>query len=846
VPTSRQLPSNAGFVGRQREQADLLRRLTDPDCRLLTIVGPGGIGKTSLALQAARMLSEEWSGEDALADGVLFVPLAAVDTASGLLAALASAAQFEFYPDVAPHQQVFDYFREKRLLVVLDNFEQLLDATGVIGELLAAAPHLRLLVTSRAALNLQDEWFHPIEGLSYPAETEEIISIAQLARFDAIRLFEQHARRLRSDFSLSQACAQVVRLCRLVQGMPLAIELAASWLKVLTVEQVVAEFERGLDILTTRDRTTPERHRSMRAVLEQSWRLLSEPEQQALAGLGAFYGRFSATAAQAVAGATLEVLATLADHSLLRFSADGRVLLHELLRQFAREKLAAIPQHEAAIHEQHSRYCLALLKTWNSALVNGDHAASALEIGEEVENIRAAWNWASARCDIAAIEQALEPLSNYYQNRGLYQQGYADFASAATDLAASDGFVAHPERKQVRAGLLGRQGAFSYLLGDYDAASIYLEQSLQLARSLTLKHEEGYALALLGQIAAWRGDYAIAQQRLRQSLAISRTLNDMSGAATALEKLAEILCDLGDLQEARRLSLESLALSRELRRPDWIAHALDRLGYVAFCFGRYHEATAYYQEGLAAFDSIDHQLGKALELGGLGLVTWANGELAEAQKYYEQSLALFCQLGHQRHIAERLIDLSELASDNGEYVQAQRYAHEGLTIARRLGSLIHISGCLSALGRAACELRDFQASNAYLREALALASEAHLSIGDIRALFHTAVLVVKERGLTSRDTQANMQRGLRVLEALEIAIRHPASWHYYQARGQRLSDELRRSLPADLVAAAIARGQRLDWQASVAALLRELADSDPAEPWLATGERRPHAVLFAA
>ena len=841
-------PRTMGFVGRQRELADLLRRLTDPDCHLLTIVGPGGIGKTSLALQAAQVLAEEWGGDDALAHGVLFVPLAAVETSSGLVSALASAAQFDFYPDVAPQQQLIDYFREKRMLIVLDNFEQLLDATGLIAELLATAPHLRLLVTSRAALNLPDEWFHPIEGLSFPAATDEIMGVGQLARFDSIRLFEQHARRIRSDFSLSQACAPVVQLCRLVEGLPLAIELAAGWLKILTVEQVVAALERGLDILTARDRTTPERHRSMRAVLEQSWHLLSEAEQQVLAGLSRFCGRFTSAAAEAVTGATLEALAALVEHSLLRYGADGRLQLHELLRQFAREKLAAKPDHETSIRERHSRYYLALLKTWDHSLVDADQATATLDAIEDIENIRAAWSWASAQSDVDAIEQGLEALFHLYQNRGLYQQGLADFAAVATRLAASDGGAAHPDRRQIHARLLARQGAFCYFLGDYGVASKYLEQSMQSARSLGIEQEQAFALSLLGQISAWRGDYGLAQQRLRQSLAISRALDDKSGAATALEKLAEILCDLGDHQEARQLSLESLALSRALGRPDRIAHALDRLGYIALRLGCYHEATVYYREGMALFDSIDHQLGKALLMGGFGLIAWARGgaEIGEARAYFMQSLEPFRKLGHQQHVTDRLIDLAHLAADSGEYAQAQRYAEEALTIARRLGSPIYLSGSLSCLGHAAYELHDYQASRACLSEALTIASAAHLSVADIQALFHAAVLVVKARGFADRDTPAHLQKSLRIIEALEIVIRHPASWHLYQVRGQRLSDELRRNLPADLVAAAIARGQRLDWRASVAALLGELADTGPIEPWLSAGDLRPQAVLIAA
>ena len=196
-----------------------------------------------------------------------------------------------------------------------------------------------------------------------------------------------------------------------------------------------------------------------------------------LAGLSAFYGGFSAAAAQAVAETTLEVLAALVEHSLLRHGADGRFQLYELVRQFAGEKLAAAPQHEAATREQHSRYYLALLKSWNNAFVEGPRATPAPAASEDIVNIHAAWNWAGARCDIAAIEQALEPLANFYQNCGRYQQGQIDLASTAAHLATSDRFAAHIERRRIYAQLLGRQGLFCYLLGDYDAASSYLEQA---------------------------------------------------------------------------------------------------------------------------------------------------------------------------------------------------------------------------------------------------------------------------------------------------------------------------------------------------------------------------------
>ncbi|MBC8075420.1 MAG: tetratricopeptide repeat protein, partial [Chloroflexales bacterium] len=687
-------------VGRQREQADIIRRLTDPACRLLTLTGPGGIGKTRLAIQVAQMVANEWAGDEAIADGVLFVPLVAVSTASGLVSALAAAARFDFYPGVPPQQQLISYFSAKRMLVVLDNFEQLLEEANFVAELIAAAPGLRLLVTSREALNLHEEWFHPLDGLSFPVAGDDSAAVAELARFDAVRLFDQHARRVRGDFVLRRERAQVVRLCRLVEGMPLALELAASWLKVLSVDQVVAALERSLDILTTKGRDTPARHRSMRAVLEESWRLLAAQEQWQLARLAVFQGGFSAGAAEAAVGATLPMLTTLVEKSLLRVVSDGRFQLHELLRQFAGEKLTA--DEEAATRQQHSHYYLSLLATHGGTGADGSRRASRLELSKDIENIQAAWRWAAAQRDIAALGQALDPLFDLYQRCGRYHEGLAALLDVATKLFGPNAHAVHPAQWRIQAQLLGRQGVLSYLLGNSSDARRYLEESLRLAQSLALKGDEVFALVMLGHLAIGRGDYGVAKQQLLASLDIGRTLDDKSLVATALEKLAEVMNSTGERHEAKQLALESLAISRTLDDPTWSAHALDRLGYITFCLGEYAEATAYYRDGLATFESIGHEYGQALTLGALGMVKWAQGasQAAEARAYYEQSLARFRKIGHQIHIVERLIDFSHLASDAGEYVQAEQHAHEGLLAARQLGTPLYESIFLCCLGRA--------------------------------------------------------------------------------------------------------------------------------------------------
>ena len=794
-----QLPENSGFVGRQRELADLIRRLVDPGCRLLTLVGPGGVGKTRLALEAAHRFVQEWQGEEQIADGVLFVALAGITTSSEFVAALADAARFDFYPNVPPRRQLLEYLRDKRMLLVLDNVEQIEDAAGFIDELLRVARHLRLLVTSRVTLNLSLEWFHPLDGLSFPA-LDDTLDIAGLARFDAVQLFEQHARRARSDFSLHRERDMVIPLCRLVAGMPLALELAASWLKVLPVEQVLATLERDIGALTARDRSKPTRHRSMRVVLEEAWRLLDAEQQRQLAGLAIFVGGFDSEAAQVVAGATLDGLASLVDQALLRCTSDGRFQLHELLRQFSREQLVASGA-EADLQWRHGQYYLAL-------------ATSGSAPSCEIENIRAAWAEAVVQCELTPIERALEAVYDLLSKHGLYHEGFRDFAAAADRIAACDGLSTQPQCQLLHARLLARQGCFGYLLGDYATAAAQLETSLDIARSLEQPREQAFALAKLGQISAWRGDYPIAIERLRESVELCRTAGDKAMTAAVLELLAEIVADRGDLEETRRLALESLALSREFAGRQEIAHALDRLAFAEFCQGRYMQALQHYKESLAGFDALNYQHGRGLALGGLGLVAWAQGPegRAEARACFEQSLAIFRKLGHPQHTAERLIDLGLVLSDEGEYEQAQRSAEEALAIARRLGSQIHTSVSLAILARAAYGLGNHHASRQSLGEAAEIALSAEIPCAGMIAMYVAADIQLAENRRAVRPSAAMHGRNLMMLDLLDHVIEHPATWQIYRERARHIRAELQRELPHN--AAPHDRVRHSDWKQS--------------------------------
>ena len=330
------------FVGREAELAHLRQLITDPECRCITLVGPGGMGKTRLAVQAAENHLNEF------AHGAAFVPLASVGSIAGVIPAIANAIKFTFFGPSDPKEYLLGYLLEKQMLLVVDNLEHLLGETpleenvaDLLIEILQQSPGIKLLVTSREALNLQEEWIFEVHGLDFPTAAKK----DGVGGFDAVTLFAQRARHAFPNFDLNEGNRMdVAHICQLVEGMPLAIELAATWMRTLSPAEISVEIESSLDFLSTTVRDLPERHRSIRVVFDRSWQMISPEEQQVLRYLSVFRGGFQRQAAEKVAGATLSNLSTLVNRTLLRRTAAGRYDLHELVRQYTRINLRLIPR----------------------------------------------------------------------------------------------------------------------------------------------------------------------------------------------------------------------------------------------------------------------------------------------------------------------------------------------------------------------------------------------------------------------------------------------------------------------------------------------------------------------
>ncbi|MBE7553081.1 MAG: tetratricopeptide repeat protein [Anaerolineales bacterium] len=817
------------FIGRAQELADIARRLKDPACRLLTLVGPGGIGKTRLAIQAAHMLLSMPPAEATFRHGIFFVPLTAISSPSGVVLAIAEAANFTFYSSAPPQQQLLDYLREKEMLLVLDNFEQLLippvgeDASGVdlLAEILAVAPAVKLLITSREALNLHEAWFHPVTGMTYPepppqsspSQGEDWVGVES---YDAMQLFVQSARRAQVGFSLTAEQKSVVRICQMVEGMPLGIELAATWLKALPCAHIAQGIERDLDFLSSSMRNVPERHRSMRAVFEHSWGLLAEAERGVLRRLSVFRGGFRPEAAEDVAGATLPVLAALVEKSLVQATPAGRYHLHELLRQFAGEKLQAAPPEQVQAQERHSTYYAAFMQRREAALKGAQPQADLAEISVEIENVRAGWNWAVEQDRVEIIAQALTSLHDFYWMRSWFQEGEEVFRRAAESLAgmtetAEGGALGGGAGEIVLGKLLARQGAFGCALGHFEPARELLQKSLALVRRLEAGAETAFALRFLGRVMDAQGELTEAKRLFQESLVISQELGDLPGAVETLHQLSETVMNIsGEYHaEAKRYSQESLVLSRAIGDQRLIAYSLDKLAFMTFCLGGYLEAEQYYQESLAIFKEIDDRYGLALALGAPAWIAIGLGgdRLALAKPLAEKSLAIWREIGDRLRTAIRLNQLGQVAIAMEEYAEAQRYYGEALTIGREIGNGVGL-WALGGLGEAACGLGDLPAARQYLLETLrtAITREKGHDLTFLYTLLRWATLLAKESAGLDEDSLTREAKKAQVVELLTLVRHHPASWQVFRDRAGRLLAELEAELPPE-VAAARERGK---------------------------------------
>lgn len=644
------------FIGRKNELAQLMERLANG--RLLTLLGPGGMGKTRLAIEAARQVQADF------VDGVVFVPLAAINDAAQIPQAIFQAMHLSLAGGDLPLIQVRRLLQRRHLLLILDNFEQLTDGATLLSELLAAAPRLKIVVTSRERLNLAEEWLFAVPELD-----------------EAVALFGQTAVRVKPDFDVDAEETAVTHICRLVVGHPLAVELAASWTRFMPCARIAAQIEQDLDFLSGGPRNAPERHHSLRTLFDHSWALLSPTEQDALAKLSVFRGGFAPEQAATVAGATWPILLGLIDKSLVETRGDNRFDLHELTRQYATAKLAESSQTEATQQAHFAAYRALAAQLMNQA--SGAQALTSFRRSEqEFDNTRAALAWGLAQQQTEAVMEIIHHNFRFWLPGGHWREGEKWAGTAVAQASDQDSanlclvlnhlasFIAlqgrfedaHPH--STRAYAMARRlddpwplASTLFLQGqslpDKEASLAAFNEAIAICREHAGEHQfEVFLNSLLrlrGERLAGFGLIADAKASYEESLARMRAIGEILEIVYPLGNVGRLALYDGDLAKAHQLIDESAAIARQGGNPVAIADWAFRLGQVHFYLGDLAAAEANFQEALRRYEEVGNRFGPPCVLSNLALVAMERGEIETTVAHIHDSFNRYLQLNESIH-----------------------------------------------------------------------------------------------------------------------------------------------------------------------------------------------------
>jgi predicted ATPase/Tfp pilus assembly protein PilF len=680
------------FVGREAELRQLGSALDHPDRRLITLVGLGGVGKTRLALEAAL------GRADATQDDILFVPLARpedeqlTDQAAEtiLVTELVTLLQQRFLGSTVlrgnPKAALMNLLRDRHLLLLLDNFEPLVEGAALLSTMLQAAPHLRLLVTSRQRLNITGEWVFEVHGLAVPEDAVQPGAMQS----ESVQLFDQSARGAWSGFQLTvDNLGDVAAICRLVHGLPLGIELAATWTRVLSCDQIRRQIAADLAFLQSTRRDVPERHRSLQVVLDHTWQSLRPGERAAYSQLAVFRGGFSLDAATRTAQASPALLADLVDRSLVIRTAEDRFELHPLLQQYADSQLANQPAQRLAAQQRHADYFADYLVD-RSQLLNSPQASRGLgAIHAELDNIRASWRWAAEYSYLHLFRRCHQGLTAFFTLTGLLAEGEQTVHAAA-------GAVRHV-LEQSSSLQVENQLLLSRLLLDLSScqemssrgheAENSVVEALALAQACEDLAVEARCRSQWAAVLRLKGEHVGAKEQAQLALTLAQAIDLPDVKTRAWLLLGHIARDERQLGMAESYGLLALRLSQEMSDLLRVSRALHDLGVVNGSIGHFATATDYFEQSLAISRAIGDMLGVAHAFGNIGNLYARVGKHAEAARHFEEATRIYRQRGELHNECLALVNIGLSAHFAGNHADALSYVERGLARVRSISGL---------------------------------------------------------------------------------------------------------------------------------------------------------------
>jgi predicted ATPase/class 3 adenylate cyclase len=710
------------FIGRWPEMAAVRQLLSS--AAILTLTGAGGCGKTRLALQVAAEMVEEHG------DGAWLVELAALSDPELLVPGVATALGLREEPQRPILATLMDYLRPRSLLLLLDNCEHLLGACAqLVDTLLKGCPQLRVLATSREALGIPGEQTYRVPSLTLP-DSEQPATLESLEQSEAVLLFRDRASLSEPSFALNEVSSpHVVHVCRRLDGIPLAIELAAARVNAVPVEQLAARLDDRFRLLTGGSRTALPRLQTLRGCLDWSYHLLSEPERVMLWRLSVFAGGWTLEAAEAVcsdpdadpiiqATDVLDLIGQLINKSLVtRESGEGeaRYVLLEMIRQYAGEKLLEAGG-SGLLRRRHRDWYLALAEAAEPQLLGPGRREWLERLEAEHPNLRAALDWcASEEGEAEAGQRLVGAAAQFWVAAGHFQEGRERLTIALSRPGRERGTAARAK------ALLGAANV-AYHLGDFTAVHLLCEESLAIGRDLGERASIAYSLAWLGEVAYRWGDFPRSRQCYEDGLAIFREIADRQGAARMVNALGSIAHEQGEIERARALYEESLAMGRELGDLGRVLYLLDTLGSLARNQGDYARARSCHQESLAICRE-DRRAPSAFCLLKLGLVALEQGDTTGARSLFLEALASWRRSEDPRGIAGVLTCLAACAAEQGDLAQARTFGEDGLATRREINDRPNTSWSLAILAGIVRQESDLRRARALCEESLAISRE---------------------------------------------------------------------------------------------------------------------------